>query len=244
MTALTKPWFKKEEVDTQYFQKHGDDLTAYSLVMVDKTGERTIFSYKGEGQHFDVSKVPFDQMQAKWLFLDSLGGHYELLEKAVDWAVFNGVKIATNPGSKELNHGLEKLKPILKKCSVVIMNDEEARKVVAMEHKSEEEVFKIMSGVVGDIFVMTKGPSGVIASDKNKTYTAGIPDSPVIERTGAGDAFSSGFVSEYMRSNDIEKAIQFGTANASSVVTEYGGKAGILKQGDFGPWPLVKVNAK
>ena len=40
-------------------------------------------------------------------FLDSLGGHYDLLEKAVNWAVANDIKLATNPGGKELAHGLE-----------------------------------------------------------------------------------------------------------------------------------------
>ena len=51
----------------------------------------------------------------------------------------------------------------------------------------------------------------------------------------------SGFIAEYIRSGSIEKAIQFATANASSVVTQYGAKAGILKNGDWGPWPLVEV---
>jgi len=63
-----------------------------------------------------------------------------------------------------------------------------------------------------------------------------------MERTGAGDGFGSGFVCEYVRSGDIVKAIQFATANASSVVTMYGAKAGILKKDDWGPWPLVDVH--
>ncbi|HZZ99664.1 MAG TPA: PfkB family carbohydrate kinase, partial [Candidatus Paceibacterota bacterium] len=58
------------------------------------------------------------------------------------------------------------------------------------------------------------------------------------------DAFTSGFVAEYMRSADIVKAIQFGTANASSVVTQFGSKAGILKKGDSGSWPLVEVKTE
>src|SRR3989338_8452879 len=82
----------KESVETKYFQKHEDDFTAYSLILVDSLGERTILSYKGEGQHFDVNKVSFDQLQTRWLFLDSLGGHYDLLEKSVNWAVTNNVK--------------------------------------------------------------------------------------------------------------------------------------------------------
>src|SRR3989344_3218997 len=70
----------KEGVDTKFFQKHEDDLTAYSTILVDPSGERTILSYKGEGQHFDVARVPFVELQAKWFYLDSLGGHYDLLE--------------------------------------------------------------------------------------------------------------------------------------------------------------------
>ena len=231
----------KEGIETKFFQKHEDDFTAYSMLLVDSSGERTILSYKGEGQHFDVNKIDFGQLQTKWLFLDSLGGHYDLLEKAVSWAVANNVKLATNPGGKELEHGLEKLKPLLKNFSIVIMNQEEAAGLTGIDYKKEEEIFKIMDEMIGGIFVMTKGPEGVIVSDGKNIYRAGVPDSPIVERTGAGDAFSSGFVSEHIRSGDISKAIQFATANASSVVTQYGGKAGILKKDDWGPWPLVKV---
>ena len=91
---------------------------------------------------------------------------------------------------------------------------------------------------------MTKGPDGVVVSDGKNIYSAGIPDSPVVERTGAGDAFSSGFVVEYIRLGDVAKAIQFATANASSVVTQYGAKAGILRKGEWGSWKLVEVKIK
>ncbi len=231
----------KEGVDVNNFQRHDDDYTAYSLILVDSLGERTILSYKGEGQHFDANKIDFEKLQTKWLFLSSLGGHYDLLAKSVDWAVANNIKIAFNPGGKELEHGLEKLKPLLKNFSVLIMNQEETANFTNIDYSKEEEIFKFMDELIGGIFIMSKGPNGVVVSDGNKIYKAGVPDSPVVERTGAGDAFSSGFVSEYIRSGDISKSIQFATANASSVVTQYGSKAGILKKDDWGPWPLVNV---
>lgn len=231
----------KEGVEVKYFQKHDDDWTAYSVILVDSSGERTILSYKGEGQHFDINKINFDQLETKWLFLDSLGGYFDLLEKAVNWAVVNGIKIATNPGGKELKHGLDKLKPLLKNCSIVIMNQEEAAGLTGIDYKKEEDIFRFMDEVIGRIFVMTKGPEGVVVSDGKNVYRAGIPDSPVVERTGAGDAFSSGFISEYIKSGDISRAIQFATANASSVVTQYGSKAGIFKKDNWGPWPLIEV---
>lgn len=231
----------REGIETKYFQRHDDDFTAYSVILVDSSGERTILSYKGEGQHFDVLRVPLNELETKWLFLDSLGGHYDLLEKTVNWAVANNVKLATNPGGKELGHGLEKLKPLLKNFSIVIMNQEEASGLAGIDYKEEEKIFKFMDEIIGGMFVMTKGPEGVVVSDGKNIYKAGVPDSPIVERTGAGDAFSSGFITEYFCSGDITQAIQFATANASSVVTQYGSKAGILKKDDWGPWPLVKV---
>ena len=231
----------QEGVNTEYFQINKDGRTAYSVILVHESGERTILSYKGEGQNFDVKKIPFDKFNTRWLFLDSLGGHYDLLETAVNWAVKNGVKLATDPGGKELDHGLEKLKPLLKYFSIVKMNQEEAAKLTGISYEKEEEIFKLMDEVIDGVFLMSKGPDGVVASGGEDIYRAGVPDSPVVERTGAGDAFSSGCVAEYIRSEDIVKAIQFATANASSVVTQYGAKAGILKRGDWGPWPLVKV---
>ena len=233
-----------EGIDVSFFQKHDDDYTAYSVVLVHADGERTIMSYKGEGQHFDVKRIPFEKLEAKWMFLDSLGGHFDVLEGLVNHAVKNGIKLVTNPGGKELEHGLEKLKPLLKNFSVVIMNQEEAAGLTGIDYKKEDEIFKFMDEVIDGIFVMTKGPDGVAVSDGKNVYTAGVPDSPVVERTGAGDSFSSGFVVEYIRSGDIAKAIQFGTANASSVVTEYGAKAGILKKDSWGPWPLIEVKSR
>ncbi|HWA64466.1 MAG TPA: carbohydrate kinase family protein [Candidatus Paceibacterota bacterium] len=234
----------REGVLTDFFQRHDDDVTAYSVILVDGSGERTILSYKGEGQHFEATAIPFDRIAAKWVFLDSIGGHYDLLMEAVAWAQKNGVKIATNPGGKELAHGLEKLRPLLENAAIVSMNQEEAGQLLNVDFKDKDAIFKKMDEIVKGVFVMTNGHEGVSVSDGTAVYSAGVPDSPVVERTGAGDAFASGFTAEYIRSGDIPKAIQLGTANASSVVTQFGGKAGILKAGDMGSWPLVEVSKK
>jgi len=236
-----------EGIDVSMFEKHDDDMTAYSVILVYPNAERTILSYKGEGQHFSVAELDFSKIKSKWLLLDSLGGHYDLFEKLVQHAVKNNIKIACNPGGKELEHGLEKLKPLFAHMDVLLMNKEEAQSLVGND---ESRMTNYVKGIVS----ISDGPRGVTVFDNGKIYTAGIPDSPVVERTGAGDAFGSGFVSEFMRQtlhvtsytlhDVIVKAIQFGTANASSVVTQFGGKAGILKSGDWGPWPLVSVELK
>ena len=234
---------KKEKIETKFFQKTALGYTAYSVIFIHPNAERTILSYKGEGQNLNAEKTLFKKIKTKWLFLNSLGGNYKLLEKAVFWAKKNSVKIASNPGGKELAHGLEKLKVLLENSDIIIMNQEEAARLVGVSYEKESEIFQTTDKVVKGIFVMTKGHEGVVVSDGKNIYKAGVPDSPVVERTGAGDAFSSGFVSEFIRSNDTVKAIQFATVNASSVVAKVGSKAGILKKGDWRPWPLIKVES-
>lgn len=231
-----------------FFVTHKDDLTAYSVILVHPNAERTILSYKGEGQHLDTNVVPWRKLKAKWFFFDSMGGNRELLQKAFEYATVRNFKIAFNPGGKELEHGLEKLKPYLAEVDIFSVNKEEGKELLTNNKKqitnnfSAEEVLRELDKLVKGIVVLTLGPEGVLVSDKKSIYKAGTPDSPRVERTGAGDAFVSGFVSQYILSGgNIVKSIQFATANASSVVAQFGPKAGILKKDDWGPWPLVEV---
>lgn len=237
-----------------FFTTHKDDLTAYSVILVHPNAERTILSYKGEGQHFNSDEIKWKKLKAKWFFLGSLGGNWNLLERAFEYITARNFKIAFNPGGKELAHGLEKLKPYLAEVDVFSVNLEEGKKLLNSNYQNSrpEEVLKELDKLVKGIVVLTLGPEGVLVSNKKNIYKAGTPDSPRVERTGAGDAFVSGFVSQYMietsnkrqetsQEEIIKKSIQFATANASSVVAQFGPKAGILKKGDFGPWPLVEV---
>ena len=55
----------------------------------------------------------------------------------------------------------------------------------------------------------------------------------VVDRTGAGDAFGSGFVAGLLLKDDIDYAIKIGSANATSKVENMGAKAGLLYQKDL-----------
>ena len=66
------------------------------------------------------------------------------------------------------------------------------------------------------------------------------------DRTGAGDAFGSGFIAGLMKAKSetksgvasfspesIERAIRFASANATSKVESVGAQAGLLRKGEF-----------
>ncbi len=235
---------RRERVDGKYFQIHHDDITAYSVILIGQGGERTILSYKGEGIHWDADAIPWERLQAKWFYVNSLGGHIDMLERIVKLAKESGAHLASNPGPKEIELGLKKLAPLWKHFDIIGMNQEEAATLTGIPYDQTDNIFKVMDQAIGGIFILTRGQQGVMISDGHHLYSAGIPNKEVIERTGSGDAFHSAFLAEFIRSGSIEKAVQLGTANATSVVMHYGAKEGILRGDDVGQWPLVQVEKR
>jgi sugar/nucleoside kinase (ribokinase family) len=161
---------------------------------------------------------------ADWLYLSSIN-NMTLLDKLVTKAVQHGVKIMMNPSGAELEEA-SKLRSILEDVEVVAVNKEEAQLLVAGE--TLEELARHLTHYC-KVAIVSDGPNGVVATDSHTIVRAGMyEDVPVVDRTGAGDAFGSGFLSQWAMGASLKDAIIFASANSTSVVTKIGAKAGIL----------------
>ncbi len=236
-------FLKDEGVDTDLFLIHKGGMgTAYSLILVTPSGERTILTYKGEGQNFHKNEIKWDKIEAKWLYVDSLGGNLELLRKIMEVAKEKDIKVAMNPGGRTLAHGLDALKSYLKDISIFATNQEEAARLTGIDYKNEKEIFKLMDELIDGIYIMTKGPEGAVVSDGKKIYRAKASTRKAVERTGAGDSFNSGFLAGYMHSDgNIKESLKLAMANAESVISYIGATKGILKKDDMGSIPISEV---
>lgn len=234
---------ESEKIHTELFVKNKDMATAYSIILSAKGGERTILVYRGASEHLDIKEMALEKMVAEWIYLAPLGGeNAKLFAPIVNFAKDAGIKVMVDPSSAQTSMPQAELREILKKVDILKLNQEEASKIAGVDFKDEQKIFSVLDEMVDGIVVMTKGADGVCASDGKTLYSAGIPDSPIIDRTGAGDAFGSGFLSGYIETNgDIAHAIQLGTANATGCVQYFGGKQGLLKKGQWGPWQKVEV---
>ena len=77
--------------------------------------------------------------------------------------------------------------------------------------------------------IITDGEMGSIATDHEEVWRLGVYEQVRMrDATGAGDAFGAGFLAKYADGAKFVDALQFGAANAASVVQKYGAKAGIL----------------
>ncbi len=217
--------------------------TAFSVVLSKPKEGRSILKKLGACHEIEEKDIDFSKLKSKWFYLASLSGNsWKVVKSVVEYAEKEGIKVAANPvGQEQLSDGLDNLKSFLGKIDILFVNQEEASIITGISYDKEEEIFSVLDEMVKGIVVMTKGPEGAVASDGRYRYCAGIPESDLVDRTGAGDAFGSGFTAGYVKKEDIGYAIQLGTANATAVLQEFGAARGLLKKGDWGPWEKVKI---
>lgn len=218
----------KEGVDTAHVSYSDKYKTGYSVLLLAPSGERTILTYRGASTHYDAKNFDMSETNADWLYVSSMAGSMDVLDNIFSHAKRKGMKIFFNPGKGELKQ-IHKLKALLEDVDVLSVNREEAQLIV--EGDSLEMVTRRLLHYV-PVAIVSDGPNGVMASDGKTIVRAGMyEDVPVIDRTGAGDAFGSGFLSQWAQGKSLKDSIVFASANSTSVVTKIGAKVGILHKG-------------
>ncbi|MBI2590341.1 MAG: carbohydrate kinase family protein [Candidatus Blackburnbacteria bacterium] len=223
----TKKVFVDEGVDIAHVTIDPDVGSNLSVVL-NYSGERTIFVYHQPRQYELPSNLP----NSKWMYLTSVGSeHQRLHDQVLEFIKRSKTKLAFNPGSYQLRDGINLLQPVLSLANVLILNREEA--VVLVGGSSGEDVKQLIvelkSRCPGCV-VITDGAYGSYASyDGREIWHAGISTSaPIVEKTGAGDAYSTGFVAALIQGKTLPEAMLWGTMNSTSVAGHIGAREGLL----------------
>lgn len=224
----------RHNIETNLLRIVPKEITAYSTLLTIKNGERSVLTYRGASSTFSNSDIPWQKLDCKWLYVSSLGGNLELLQKIVAFARKNQLKVALNPGKSELKLAVE-MRELLSSISVLIINLEEAQMLAESEDKDPAKLAKQLS--YPDLtVVITNGPRGTTAHLNGQTWYAKTTGAKSLSRTGAGDAFGSGLVAALVKDFSLEDSLRVGTLNAESVIQKFGAKAGILTK-----WPSKKT---
>lgn len=235
-------------INCDFFSVDKEHATSFSFILSLPDGSRTVFRYKGASWHLKESSVPWSEMRAKWLYINHMAGaSHNVLPRLLKTAKENGMKIAWNPGSTQFDKKKE-LQQLMNYVDVFIVNQEEASLITGISFQKEKEIFKKLDDLVHGLVIMTKGKEGVEVSDGKTLWSAGVLLlKKIVDRTGAGDAFGSGFVAALMQKpGDIEYAMQLASANSTGVLTQWGAANGLLQKGDsplkFGKLDIRKTN--
>ncbi|MBC7564700.1 carbohydrate kinase family protein [Candidatus Saccharibacteria bacterium] len=218
----------RDGVDTKYVTQKDSYHASYSMILMLAGGERTILNYKGTTLPSNTRDINFSVIESgDWLYLSALGD-MDLLEKIITRAAKHGVKVMLNPAGAELKES-KKLRTLLEDVEILAVNKEEAQQIVSGQ--SMEELVRHAQHYC-PVVIVSDGPHGAMASDGKTIVEAGMyEDVPVVDRTGGGDAFGSGFLSQWALGKSLKESMIFASANSTSVVTKIGAKDGILHSG-------------
>ena len=218
----------KEGVDTSHVSFSEKFNTGYSVLLLAPNGERTILTYRGASTHYDASNFDLKDSDADWIYVSSMAGSMDVLDKIFHQARRLNIKICFNPGKGELDQP-DQLRGLLQDVDILLVNKEEAQQIVSGDNLSD--MVRKLQRIVPTV-IISDGSNGVVASDGKTIVEAGIyAEVNVVDRTGAGDAFGSGFLSQWILGKSLRNSVVFASANSTSVVTKVGAKAGILKAG-------------
>lgn len=217
--------FKKERVDTTLLQKEAG--SSNFSVIINFSGERTLFTYHVKRTN-QLPQIP----KTDWIYLTSLGDYWQkAYEEVVQFVKNNKVKLAFSPGSHQLEGEPAILKEILSLTTILFVNKEEAEKISNKNEGIIQEVLRELQKKGPETVSITDGTQGSWAINPNgEIFSLGISPANIVERTGAGDAYSSGFLSAISSGLKIEEAMRWGAVNAASVIEKIGAQAGLLTQ--------------
>ena len=140
------------------------------------------------------------------------------------------IKLAFQPGTYQMKFGRKKLAGIYRRADVFISNKEEAQRILEVSEPDVKKLMKGMTELGPKVVVVTDGTKGAYAYDGTSAwFMPPYPDNkPPLERTGAGDAFSSTFVAALCLGLSVQDALRWAPINSMSVVQYVGAREGLL----------------
>jgi sugar/nucleoside kinase (ribokinase family) len=233
---------KHEGVNNKFLETVKDCRSDLSAIIVDeKSREHTIFFNRDANERMEV--VPERLKGVEWIFVSALSSSEfikweENLDKIIKVCKERGIKLALNPGQANAKEDCKKVVEAIKQSQILMLNKDEAIEILSQEDSTcsnedlNDEVFLLenLKAMGPGIVTLTDGARGAWLFDgENFLYTRTIGKNPV-ETTGAGDAFSSGFMAAFLKGKTAEDCLKWGIANSGNSLNFFGATKGLLRE--------------
>lgn len=219
---------RKEGVNTEYVKVHEGKETNYHYVL--RYGpERTIL-IKHEKYPY---VLPDFAVPPRFIYFSSIGEHgidYHF-EIAKYVTAHPETKLIFQPGTFQIKLGAEVLKELYQATEIFFCNKEEAQEILATTEQDVPTLIRAFKELGPKMPVITDGPNGayVVDEDNQAWHMPMYPDpAPPVDRTGAGDSFSSTFTAAIALGLTPAEALSWGPVNSMSVVQYVGAQEGLL----------------
>ena len=219
---------KNDKVNTDFIKINTGIKTNYHYVLWYDV-DRTIL-IKHEKYSYELGDIG----EPKWLYFSSVAeSAYPFHDTVADYLEKHpSIKLAFQPGKNEIKLGKEKLSRLYQHAEIFFCNLEEAETILEKETKDVLELSKGIAALGPKMVAISDGPNGAYLYFNNELWHISIyPDiAPPLDRTGAGDAFSSTMTAGLALGLSPLEAFALGPINSMSVVQEIGAQKGLLSR--------------
>ena len=218
---------RTEGIHTDFVKIHEDKGTNYHYVL--RYGpERTILI---NHEHYPYS-LPDFPVAPKFFYFSSVGEHgIPFHHEIAEYLKNNETKLAFQPGTFQIKVGHEEIRDIYENTEIFFCNKEEAQEILKTTERHIPTLIRGVRELGPTLPVITDGPNGafVVDADDQAWHMPMYPDpAEPVDRTGAGDSFSSTFTAAIIQGKDPAEALSWGPINSMSVVQHIGAQAGLL----------------
>jgi ribokinase len=207
--------------------------TGVILVLIDSSGQRSMLTNQGADFFLEPFELPEAAIRA--------AGHVHITA----WSVFTdppreaalrcaaiateaGASVSFDPGSYQMIRevGREEFRRTLSGMSVdfIFPNLEEGRALTGKQ--SAPDVLEALRELYPETMVCLKlDKDGAMIAHENHVLEVAATTDPIVDATGAGDAFGGAFLGHYLRSGDAQAAANLAVQTAGWVVSRFGARA-------------------
>jgi fructokinase len=220
---------KKINVNFSYVEKKENLPTGASIIFITPDSERTMCTFLGASSQLSKNDInENDVKEYEIIFLEGYlwdkGSSEEMFKHIINLARKNNIKVAMSLSDIFcVSRHREDFFYLLKNdLDILIGNENEINKLIQKENLLESivELKKI-----NKLIIITRSENGSVAILNNEiTNCEGVKVEKVLDLTGAGDLFASGFFKEYLDDSNIKKCLNRGSELASKIIQKIGAR--------------------
>ena len=216
---------KKENIKYFYSKKKEDLPTGTCLILVTPDSERTMCTFLGTAGKINENDVSSDSIKLSEIillegYLWDEGEPKKAFEKAIQSA--NKVAMSLSDQFCVDRHKRHFLDLVKNKLDITFANEQEI--ISLIDAKSFDDVITFAKSL-GKILVVTRGEKGAVAINNQEVADCGIQKNlNIVDLTGAGDLFASGFLHGYVNNKSLKESLEKGTEMSSKVIQQIGAR--------------------
>jgi fructokinase len=226
---IYKKSLEKINVNFLYSENKENISTGASIIFITPDSERTMCTYLGISSQLSKEDIKENYIKDyEIIFLEGYlwdkGISEEMFKHVINIAKKNSIKIAMSLSDIfcVTRHREDFFKLLKNDLNILIGNENEINELM-----KKNNLLDAMNELknINKLIIVTRSENGSVAILNNEIINCeSVKVEKVLDLTGAGDLFASGFFKEYLDKSNIKKCLQTGSLLAAKIIQKIGAR--------------------